>query len=229
MKSPEEYLQEQVLLPEQAAESRDVSTLEQEFIRGFLLPETQELAEQKPHALQEFASCSQESYKASQAQASPAQDEFQLQQLKTSKQVEFVGFALLRQEFALPIVHVQEVIRSVSSTKLPSGPEFLAGVINLRGKVTPLIDMARLLGLEGLSPEKCGFIIVCRQQDLQFGLLVQRITTMHKARQESIEWDVQSHLVEDTELIAGLIKLDGYLAGIVSIAALVRRALSQSW
>jgi purine-binding chemotaxis protein CheW len=228
MKSPEEYLQEQVILPEQTAKARDVSSLEQEFVRGFLLPEGDELKKQDPHALQEFAASGQTSQSTGSDQATPSQEELQLRQLKSAEQVEFVGFALLKQEFVLPIIHVQEVIRSVSRTKLPSGPEFLAGVINLRGKVTPLIDMARLLGLEELSPEECGFIVVCRQQDLQFGLLVQRITTMHKVKQECIEWDVQSHLVEDSDLITGLIKLDDYLAGIVSISALIRRALSET-
>lgn len=229
MKTPEEYLQDQVHLPEQAAKDLDVSTLEQEFIRGFLMPESQELVEHDPQKSQEIDPSDQEGSTAFQGQTSLAQDDSLSQQLMTAEQVEFVGFSLLRQEFALPIVHVQEVIRSISSTKLPSGPEFLAGVINLRGKVTPLLDLAQMLGQEGPTPEECRFIIVCRQQDLQFGLLVQHITTKHKVHQQDIEWNMQSHLVEDSNLISGLIKLESSLVGILSIADLVKRSLSQSF
>ncbi|MFW5863775.1 MAG: chemotaxis protein CheW [Desulfohalobiaceae bacterium] len=231
MKSPEEYLQDQVLLPEQPDANPEVSSLEQEFIRGFLLPEGKELAEQDPQSVQEFSeplAAKPESSASSPAEPAQVQSSTCLQELQEAEKVEFVGFSLLGQEFALPVLQVREVIRSVSSTKLPTGPDCLEGVLNLRGKVTPLLHLAPLVGVDGLDPQSCSFIIICKEQDLQFGLLVQRITTMHKISQEYIEWDVQSHLVGGSNLISGLIKLDGALLGIVSLQELVQTTLSRS-
>ena len=61
--------------------------------------------------------------------------------------IQLVTFKLGEEEFGVDILKVQEIIRMLPITKVPNAPEFVEGVINLRGKVIPVIDMRRRFGL----------------------------------------------------------------------------------
>lgn len=145
--------------------------------------------------------------------------------LRTEPVVQLVSFFVDDREFTVPISAVQEVIRFMQPTKLPAAPEFLAGVINLRGRVTPLVRLHHLLGLAG-SDEDNRFIVVCRRKGLQFGLMIQRMKTMHRVEQENIDWSVEAHLGVAAEFVAGLLKQDGGLVGVLSVERIVDTILS---
>ena len=55
---------------------------------------------------------------------------------------QFVVFQLSKEEYAVPISQVKEIIRYKGATKLPSTPEYMEGIINLREKIIPVIDLA---------------------------------------------------------------------------------------
>jgi len=65
----------------------------------------------------------------------------------TNEETQLVTFRLDDQEYALPIVNVVQVVRIVAITPMPEAPEFVKGVINVRGKVIPVIDLHKRFGL----------------------------------------------------------------------------------
>jgi len=76
-------------------------------------------------------------------------DEVQNIQLQTNEVAEeliqIVSFRIANEEFGIDIIKVQEIIRMVDITRVPNTPNYVIGVINLRGKVIPIIDMRRRL------------------------------------------------------------------------------------
>ena len=137
--------------------------------------------------------------------------------LRKSEELLMVGFFIGGQEFTIPTVAVQEVIRAMPLAKLPAAPELVAGVINLRGKVTPLIHLREVLEVPSPREQEDKFIIVCRRQGIQIGMIIERVHTMYRVPQSDIDWSVESHIGANVDYISGLLKLQDKLIGIVSV------------
>lgn len=141
--------------------------------------------------------------------------------LRTASEIQMVGFFLGSQEFTVPTVAVQEVIRSMPLAKLPAAPDFVAGVINLRGKVTPLIRLRDMLEVSVPRLGEDKFIIVCRRQGLQIGMIIERVHTMYRVPQADIDWGIEARIGTNVDFIAGLLKLRDQLVGIVSVDRII--------
>jgi purine-binding chemotaxis protein CheW len=136
-----------------------------------------------------------------------------------------VGFFIGGHEFTIPTVAVQEVIRATPLTKLPAAPDFVAGVINLRGKVTPLIHLRNVLEVQSPRLGEDKFIIVCRRQGIQVGMIIERVHTMYRVPQSDIDWSIEAHIGANVDFIAGLLKLQEKLVGIVSVDRVIASIL----
>lgn len=141
--------------------------------------------------------------------------------LRRKPELLMVGFFLGNQEFVVPTLAVQEVIKFSPPARLPAAPSFVAGVINLRGKVTPLIRLRDILGIPVDKENEHKFIIVCRRQGLQMGLMIDRVRTMYRVSQDDIDWGIETHLGANVDFISGLLKLREELIGIVSVDRIV--------
>ncbi len=137
--------------------------------------------------------------------------------MRSADELLMVGFFLGEQEFTVPTIAVQEVIRAMPLAKLPAAPPLVAGVINLRGKVTPIVRLRDILAVNSPRLADDKFIIVCRRQGLQVGMMIERVHTMYRVPQADIDWNIETHLGINVELIAGLLKLRDQLVGIVSV------------
>jgi|GEM_PF-494166 len=152
-------------------------------------------------------------------------------QLRLEPELQLISFFLGEQEYTLPIKAVQEVIRYVAPTKLPGSGSTFAGVINLRGKVTPLFKLSDLVGMKRKSSQsevgndEDKFIIVCRHKGLQLGLIVRNVATIYRASQKQIEWNIDSRLGGDIDLVVALMKSGEYLVGIFSIDRIIEKVL----
>ncbi|HWQ07969.1 MAG TPA: chemotaxis protein CheW, partial [Holophaga sp.] len=81
--------------------------------------------------------------------------------LRQARDIKLVGFRVAGQELSVPIAQVQEVIRAVPVTRLPAAPRHILGILNLRGRVVPMVDLADIMDFSGARGEN-RFIIVCR-------------------------------------------------------------------
>ncbi|WP_461211227.1 chemotaxis protein CheW [Desulfocurvus sp. DL9XJH121] len=149
-----------------------------------------------------------------------------LSELREQPSIQLVGFTVGEQEFTVPINVVQEVIRHVPPTQLPAAPYFMAGIVNLRGRVTPLVKLNSLIGAPASGEGGHGFIVVCRRKGLQLGLMIDKVKTMYRVSQEELDWGVEQHLGGSVEFVAGLMKSEGgTLVGIISIDRIVEKVL----
>lgn len=146
--------------------------------------------------------------------------------LRHESELQMVAFYIGNQEFVVPTVIVQEVIHYSTPAKLPAAPPFVAGVINLRGKVTPLMHLRDVLEVKTTtSAADDRFIIVCRFQGLQVGLIIERVHSMYRVPQKDIDWGIEAHLGINVDYVSGLLKLGERLVGIVSVDKIVANLL----
>jgi len=144
--------------------------------------------------------------------------------LREAREIKLVGFRVAGQELAVPIAQVQEVIRAVPVTRLPAAPSHILGILNLRGRVAPMVNMADLMDFSGPRGEN-RFIIVCRGRGMLVGLMVEAIAAMHQARGQDIEWGVEARVGVTSGLISGLLKTGDTLVKILSVDSLFQKVL----
>ncbi|MCF8485174.1 MAG: chemotaxis protein CheW [Rhodobacteraceae bacterium] len=89
---------------------------------------------------------------------------------------ELVAFRTAGQDFCIDILSVREIRGWSRPALLPHAPTYVQGVINLRGAVVPILDLARRLGLEPIENTDRNVIIVAAIQSRIFGLLVEAVT-----------------------------------------------------
>ncbi len=146
--------------------------------------------------------------------------------LRSLETVTMVGFYVGKDVFVVPIDSVVEVIHYTALHRLPQAPSFLPGVVNLRGSILPVINMVELLTLQGsVLPDEHGLIIICEARGMKLGLLVSRLHTIHKAKQDKFNWNAELHLGSSAELLSGLLETDEKLLGILSVERLVAKLL----
>jgi len=89
---------------------------------------------------------------------------------------EFISLYVGSQSFCIELNCIREIRRWEPITILPHSPEYVLGVVNLRGAVIPIIDLAAKLGFPSLNPTKRNVIIICNLQDQVIGLLVESVS-----------------------------------------------------
>ncbi len=144
--------------------------------------------------------------------------------LAEARELKLVGFTVAGQELAVPIAQVQEVLRAMPLTRLPAAPAHIAGVTNLRGRVAPMVDLARIMDLCGDCAQQ-RFVIVCRCRGMLLGLLVEAISTMHQASGDDVEWGVEARVGVASDMVLGLLKVGERLVKILSVDSLFQKVL----
>jgi purine-binding chemotaxis protein CheW len=125
------------------------------------------------------------------------------------KALQFLVFQLGGDEFALPIAAVHEVARVPDKiTRLPKAPEFLEGVINLRGEVLPVVDQRRRFDMPATEMGEGRRLIVVRTERHTAGLIVDGVREVLRTGAETLE--PPPVLTDDmSRLVEGVINLEG--------------------
>jgi purine-binding chemotaxis protein CheW len=87
-----------------------------------------------------------------------------------------VTFWLRDEEFAIPILHCREILRAGSITRIPEAPAQVRGVVNLRGRIVPAVDVRTCLGIEAAAVTARSRMIVVEVAARFFALLVDRVS-----------------------------------------------------
>ena len=101
--------------------------------------------------------------------------------------LQLVTFSIGEEEFGVDILSVQEIIRMMDITKVPRAPEFVEGVINLRGKVIPIIDLRRRFGLSTRDHDKHTRIIVIEINNMIVGFVVDSVSEVLRIPSSTVE------------------------------------------
>jgi purine-binding chemotaxis protein CheW len=125
--------------------------------------------------------------------------------------IQLVTFSIEDEEFGVEILKVQEIIRMLEITRVPRAPQFVEGVINLRGKVIPIIDLRKRFGLETRPHDKNTRIIVIEINAMIVGFVVDSVSEVLRIPANTIEPPPPVVSGFDSEYISGVGKLQDRL------------------
>ncbi len=100
---------------------------------------------------------------------------------------QLVVFGLGDEEFGVDIIQVQEIVRLQEVTKIPNAPEFVEGIVNLRGKVIPLIALRKRFGFAQVDHDDDSRIIVTSVNENLIGIIVDNVSEVIRLQEEQIE------------------------------------------
>lgn len=121
--------------------------------------------------------------------------------------LQLVTFSIGEEEFGVNILKVQEIIRTMEITKVPRAPQFVEGVINLRGKVIPIIDLRSRFGLASIPVDKDTRIIVIEINNIIVGFVVDAVSEVLRIPATTVEAPPPVVAGVDSDYISGVGKL----------------------
>ena len=116
----------------------------------------------------------------------------------------YLTFYLGSEEYGLEILKVQEIIGLMDITPLPGTPEAILGVINLRGKVIPVMDLRRKFSMDDVEHTKETCIIVVKIEGVEMGIVVDRVSEVADIASADIEDAPAFGASVDVEYILGI-------------------------
>ncbi len=125
--------------------------------------------------------------------------------LLTSDAMEIIAFRLHEQEFCVRTTSIREIRGWVASTPMPHSPPDVLGVMNLRGNVIPIIDVAQRLGMPSSEPTHRSAIIVAEVGRLIVGLVVDQVSDILTIKRDRIQPVPPISLSPGSEYAEGII------------------------
>ncbi len=136
--------------------------------------------------------------------------------------VQLVGFVIGEEEYAIPILSIQEIIKPFSWTRVPQVPAYVLGVFNLRGAVIPLLDLRLKFGLPSKNQSDETRFIVMRHGDDVAGFVIDRLTMAIRLKKTDIGPPPDTVNGDDT-IIDGVGKQQDKIITILKVNKLLER------
>lgn len=130
---------------------------------------------------------------------------------------ELISFRIGEQEFCVDIMSVREIRGWTIATPLPRSPEFVRGVINLRGAVLPIVDLSARLGLGATEPEARHVIIVCRIAHQMVGLLVDAVSDILTVTDDLVQATPDVGCDQVRTFVRGIMAIDGRMISLIAL------------
>ncbi len=135
----------------------------------------------------------------------------------SDKESKYLTFALAEEEYGISILKVKEIIGMMSITSVPQTPPFVKGVINLRGKVIPVVDLRLKFGMEEMAYTERTCIIVVEiagdagvsQVNTQMGIVVDAVSEVLNIKAGDVEETPTFGAALNTDFILGMAKMEG--------------------
>jgi purine-binding chemotaxis protein CheW len=136
--------------------------------------------------------------------------------------IQLVGFVIGEEEYAIPILNIVEIIKPIEFTRVPSVPEYVLGVFNIRGSVIPLIDLRRRFNLEPMNNTGDTRYIVMKGEDNTAGFVIDRLTEAIRIKSNRID-PAPDNGAGDKGMIYGIGKRDDSMLTILKVESLLKR------
>jgi purine-binding chemotaxis protein CheW len=153
--------------------------------------------------------------------------------VRESKQTDFaeklqlVTFTLSGEEYAVDILKVQEINRMKDITRVPNAPYYVEGVINLRGKVIPVVSLRKFFGLPNEEDRTKQKIMIMDIQGTTIGLIVDTVSEVLRISSSIVEPPPPMTYSVTTEFISGIAKLEDRLIILIDMDKLIGKEESQ--
>ena len=138
---------------------------------------------------------------------------------QNSDLLQLVGFRLGNEEYGIDILKIQEINRVTEITKIPQSPDFVEGVINLRGNVIPIIDLRKRFHMPEREHDKQTRIVVSEIEERTVGFIVDAVSEVIRMDSNLVELPPAIIVgADDTgKYIKGVGKLDDKLLMLLDI------------
>jgi len=129
------------------------------------------------------------------------------------KEGKYLTFTMNKEEYGISILKIKEIIGMMAITTVPQTPDFVKGVINLRGKVIPVVDLRLRFGMESMEYNERTCIIVVeitgQAGTVMIGIVVDSVSEVLNIKGEEIEDTPTFGTKLNTEYILGMAKMEG--------------------
>jgi purine-binding chemotaxis protein CheW len=139
------------------------------------------------------------------------------------KDLQLVGFRIGRETFGLPISIVREIIRVPEITAVPDAPDYVEGVINLRGRIIPVVDLRKRFREKALEADKKNRVVVVELEKRAIGLIVNSASEVLRIPPSEIEHPSNVFPEGELNFITGVGKLHGRLVMLLDMSRLLQR------
>jgi len=136
----------------------------------------------------------------------------------------FLSFYLSKEEYGIAILKVREIIGMVDVTPLPRTPEFVKGVINLRGKIIPVVDLRKRFGLEAKDATPENRIVVVEVSGRVIGFMVDKVNEVLRVPGSIVEPPPPMVCGIDSEYVQSVGKLEDRLLILLDLGRLFSSA-----
>ncbi|MBO6793847.1 MAG: purine-binding chemotaxis protein CheW [Balneolaceae bacterium] len=133
----------------------------------------------------------------------------------------FLSFFLGNEEYAIEILKVQEIIGLLPITPVPKMPDYVRGVLNLRGKIVPIMNLRVRFGLHTIEDTEETCIIVIQEEKHLMGIVVDKVSEVADLKAEQIEKIPSFGITGNSEYLTGIGKLEDSVKMILDVHKVV--------
>lgn len=141
-----------------------------------------------------------------------------------STKQQYIGLHVGGELFYLSLSQVSEIIMLEPIRYVPSSPQYIDGVINLRGTILPAINLGKLAGLDHKKPSASTRIIIVKHQELTAGIIVDALSTVIGLSYSDIEDKSLGGHSQSSNVISQIVKNQDRIAGIIDIEKIMQLA-----
>jgi purine-binding chemotaxis protein CheW len=146
-----------------------------------------------------------------------------------ANELHIIGFKVGRETYGVPITALHEIVRVPEVTAVPDAPDYIEGVINLRGRIVSVLDLRRRLGQTNPTRERHNRILVVHHQGKLSGLIVDSASEVLKIAEADIEPSPTESLEGGIKCVTGLGKHDGRLIVLLDLDKLLDASGRQNY
>jgi len=140
-----------------------------------------------------------------------------------SNELHIVGFQVGRETFGVPISQVHEIVRIPEITSVPDAPDAVIGVMNLRGKIVPVVDLRRRFGAKSDEFARKNRVVVAEVESKLVGLVVDSASEVLKISPQDVQPANSMFQEQELNYITGLGKLADRLIILIDLTRLLER------
>src|SRR5271156_1776306 len=139
------------------------------------------------------------------------------------KDIQVVGLRIGRETFGIPIGMVREIVRVPEITSVPNAPDYIEGVINLRGRIVPVVDLRKRFREVVAAPNKKNGIVVVERAGRPIGRMVNSASEVRKIPPSEIEAPHAVFQEGELNYITGVGKIRGRLVILLDLNRILQR------
>jgi len=138
--------------------------------------------------------------------------------------IQLVTFTMGKEEYAVDILKVQEINRMTEIARVPNAPDYVEGVINLRGRVIPVVSLRKRFSLPEKDSDERSRIVIMDIQGITVGLIVDSVSEVLRIPANTIDPapNIASNI--STEFIRGIAKLEDRLIILIDMDLLIEKS-----